>query len=220
MAKVKTDYKWSKGCADVSVLVACECSQVVCKAFRQRGFEAYSCDIQPCYGGFPEWHIQGDALAALYSRNWDLVIAHPPCTYLTKAGAQLLYPGGSLNSERYLKGLEARDFYMQFYNYPGRIAIENPTPCKIFDLPPYNQVIEPYMFGHPCTKRTLLWLTRLPILLATDICIPEYSYCGSGKHSPGTSPGVRSAKLRSQTFSGVAAAMADQWGRLLMQGVG
>lgn len=199
-----------------SVLIACECSQVVCIAFRMAGFEAFSCDIQPSYGGHPEWHIQGDALAVLYSRSWDLVIAHPPCTYLTKAGSQLLYPvPGQLNPERYALGLEAREFFMAFYDYPGRIAIENPTPCKVFDLPPYSQAIEPYMFGHPCTKRTLLWLHRLPILMATDIVVPTYSWCGSHRPKGATSPGVRSARLRSQTFEGVAAAMVAQWGPLL-----
>ena len=93
------------------VLVACEESQVVCKAFRAAGYEAYSCDIQPCSGGFPEWHIQDDAIKVLYSFDWDLVIAHPPCTYLTKAGADSLYRGGSLDYTRYYKGLAARDFF-------------------------------------------------------------------------------------------------------------
>ena len=195
------------------VLVACEESQVVCKAFRSAGHEAYSCDIQPCSGGHPEWHIQGDALAALYCNDWDLVIAHPPCTYLSNAASRFLFSGGKLDYDRYYKGVLARDFFMDFYNYPGRIAIENPTPCKIFNLPAPSQVIQPFMFGHNCTKRTLLWLKNLPILMATDIVIPEFSWVGSS-YNP-FNPGVRSAKDRSRTFSGLAAAMADQWGRLI-----
>ena len=194
------------------VLVACEESQVVCKAFRAAGHEAYSCDIQPCSGGFPEWHIQDDAIKVLYSFDWDLVIAHPPCTYLSKAGANLLFPGGSLDESRYNKGLAARDFFMQFFRYPGRIAIENPTPCTIFHLPPYSQVIQPYMFGHDCTKRTLLWLHNLPILMATDIVVPTYSYTGCHKMKGSINPGVRSSKARSRTFEGIASAMASQWG--------
>lgn len=196
------------------VLVACEESQAVCIAFRSLGHEAYSCDIQPCSGGHPEWHIQGDAISVLYSSEWDLVVAHPPCTYLSNAGADKLYPGGVLNEDRFHLGMQARDFFMQFYDYPGRICIENPLPSKIYDLPPWSQEIQPFMFGHNCTKRTLLWLKGLPILMATDIVIPEYSYCGCN-HYPGRDPGVRSAKLRSKTFPGVASAMAVQWGCLI-----
>ena len=97
------------------VLIACEESQAVCIAFRKRGFEAYSCDILPCSGGHPEWHIQDDVLKHL-NEDWDLIIAHPPCTYLSNAGARFLYPKGVLNEERYKKGLEAKEFFMQLYN--------------------------------------------------------------------------------------------------------
>lgn len=142
----------------MKVLVACEESQEVCKAFRAKGHEAYSCDIQEPSGGHLEWHILGDALAVLtggtittmdgtrhYIGKWDLLIAHPPCTYLSNAGACRLYPRkGQLNLERYAKGLEAKEFFMEFYNADcDRIAIENPLPSKIFELPPPSQVIQP-----------------------------------------------------------------------------
>lgn len=140
----------------MKVLVACEESQAVCKAFRELGHEAYSCDIQECSGGHPEWHIQGDVLPLL-KEKWDLIIAHPPCTYLTNAGARWLWAGGELNTVRYAQGLEAKDFFMQFYNADcPRVAIENPVPSSIFELPECTQIIQPYEFGHPYSKKTCL----------------------------------------------------------------
>ena len=128
----------------MKVLIACEESQEVCKAFRARGHEAYSCDIQECSGGHPEWHIMGDALAIINGRctfqtmdgeqheidgTWDLLIAHPPCTFLSNAGARWLYKGGTLNQERYQKGLTAKEFFMKFFNADcPRIAVDNPVP--------------------------------------------------------------------------------------------
>lgn len=140
------------------VLVACEESQRVCIAFRERGFEAYSCDIQDCSGGHPEWHIKGDVLPLL-KEKWDLIIAHPPCTYLSNAGARFLYPKGVLNEARLRKGLQAKDFFMAFY-YANcdRVAIENPIPSGVYMMPPYSQIIQPWMFGHPVQKKTCLWL--------------------------------------------------------------
>lgn len=118
------------------VLVACEESQAVCKAFRRLGHEAYSCDIQPCSGGRPEWHIQADALEIIKIK-WDLIIAHPPCTYLSNAGNRWLYQGGTLNLDRYYKGLQAKDFFMRFFTADcPKIAVENPIPNKIYGLPP------------------------------------------------------------------------------------
>lgn len=141
----------------MNVLVACEESQAVCKAFRERGHRAFSCDIQECSGGHPEWHIQGDVLPLVngscqfktmdgikhsISGKWDLLIAHPPCTFISNAGARFLYPKGILNEERLRKGIEATHFFMAFY-YANcdRIAIENPVPSSVYMLPPYTQSI-------------------------------------------------------------------------------
>lgn len=144
------------------ILVACEESQAVTIELRRLGHEAYSCDIQDCSGGHPEWHIKGDALELL-KMKWDMIIAHPPCTFLTSAGAVRLFPHGVLNEERFEKGKEAAAFFMAFYNADcPRVIIENPTPMKIFGLPKYTQIIEPYMFGDPWRKRTCLWIKGCP----------------------------------------------------------
>ena len=200
------------------VLVACEESQEVCKAFRARGHEAYSCDIQECSGGYPEWHIQSDVLPLL-KEKWDLIIAHPPCTYMSKAGARFMYlTAGNVNQERLEKALQAKDFFMQFMNADcDKICIENPTPLKIVGLPKESQVIQPYQFGHPYSKRTLLWLKGLPELKPTNI-LAEYtpylpSNTGGFARGKGGSRGVaHNAKDASKTFSGIARAMAEQWG--------
>lgn len=200
------------------VLVACEESQEVCKAFRAKGHEAYSCDIQECSGGHPEWHIQGDVLP-LMEEKWDLIIAHPPCTYMSKAGARFMYlTAGNVNQERLEKALQAKEFFMQFMNADcDKICIENPTPLKIVGLPKESQVIQPYQFGHPYSKRTLLWLKGLPELKPTNI-LTEYtpylpSNTGGFARGKGGSRGVaHNAKDASKTFSGIAKAMAEQWG--------
>lgn len=198
------------------VLVACEESQAVCTAFRERGHEAYSCDIQPCSGGHPEWHIQADA-TELIKLRWDLIIAHPPCTFLTMAGANLLFASDHTvkDSDREAKGWEARKFFMAFLNADcPRIAVENPVPLKHFGLPPYSQIIEPCMFGDPWRKRTCLWLKGLPLLFATDIVVPKGSWVGSKSRirSGYSWAGKRSAKERSKTSPGIARALAEQWG--------
>lgn len=196
----------------MKVLVACEESQEVCKAFRKIGHEAYSCDIEPCSGGHPEWHIQCDALELL-KMKWDLIIAHPPCTYLSNAGARFLYPKGKLNEERLAKGMKAKEFFMQLYDADcSRIAIENPIPSKIYGLPPYTQVIQPYMFGHPYSKKTCLWLKGLPKLKPTDIVpgneIQSTKVAGNWFNKGGKDR----QKNRAKTFEGIARAMAEQWG--------
>lgn len=158
------------------ILVACEESQAVCKAFRARGHEAYSCDLQPCSGGHPEWHIQADALELLKLR-WDLIVAHPPCTYLTNAGAVRLFneDHSIRDPERQKKGLEAKAFFERFLNADcPRVAVENPVPMTCWGLPPYTQVIEPYLFGDPWKKKTCLWLRGLP---PSD----GYRHCGAGR---------------------------------------
>jgi len=147
----------------MKVLVACEESQRVTIEFRKLGIEAYSCDVLNCSGGYPEWHIKGDAIKEAYSGKYDMIIAHPPCTYLSNAGARHLYPKGILNQDRYEKGLVAKDFFMKLLNAPiEKICIENPVQSKIFNIPKYNQVIEPYYFGDPFKKKTCLWLKNLP----------------------------------------------------------
>lgn len=205
----------------MKVLVACEESQEVCKAFRRRNHEAYSCDIQECSGGHPEWHIHGDALETLGSRDWDLVIAHPPCTYMSKAGARWMYPkAGEINEERLAKAMEAREFFMRFLEADvPRIAVENPRPMKIVGLPEPSQTIQPYDFGDPYSKATHLWLRNLPPLMATVICEKHVPWVQSNtgakargrKYHPGI---ARNQKERSKTFPGIAEAMAEQWGGL------
>jgi len=202
----------------VRVLVACEESQEVCKAFRAKGHEAYSCDIQDCSGGHPEWHLKVDALEMLKIR-WDLIIAHPPCTYMTNAGAVRMRVGGVLQEERYKKAMEAKAFFMRFYDADcPKIAIENPTPMKIIGLPNYTQAIQPYWFGHPYSKRTCLWLKGLPPLVPTELLEHHEPYVNGGcKDAHGNyrrfqGRNERDPKTRSKTFSGIAKAMAEQWG--------
>ena len=220
----------------MKVLVACEESQRVCIAFRDKGHEAYSCDIQECSGGHPEYHILGDCIPLLNGNctfttqdgqshtidsKWDLIIAHPPCTYLTNAGARHLWKGHKLNLERYKLGLEAKDFFMRFYTADcDKVCIENPIPSKIFDLPPYSQTIQPYEHGEPYTKRTCLWIKGLPMLKPTNIVEPIATFCPSGSYSHKHDNKHRGlftkdrAKERSKTFWGIARAMAEQWGKL------
>lgn len=203
------------------VLVACEESQRVTTELRRLGHEAFSCDIEPTSGEHPEWHIQGDALLLL-SQQWDMIIAFPPCTYLSNAGACRLYPKkGVLNEERYKKGLEAKAFFMKFLNADcPRIAVENPVSSRIYEMPPCTQEIQPYMFGHPYTKKTRLWLKGLPPLEPTHSidpthCLP-YVPSGTGRKDPmkyGFAERGDDAKNRSKTFTGIAKAMAEQWTR-------
>jgi hypothetical protein len=202
----------------MKVLVACEESQRVCIAFREKGHEAYSCDIIDCSGGHPEWHIQGDVLPLL-NQGWDMIIAFPPCTYLSNAGACRLYPKkGELNLERYQKGLEAKEFFLKILNADcPKIAVENPVSSKVFEMPKHTQEIQPYMFGHPYTKKTRLWLRGLPPLLPTNVVEPIAPYCPSGtgrkqRDKYGAAKRGEDAKNRSKTFFGVAEAMAEQWG--------
>lgn len=201
------------------ILVACEESQAVTKEFRKLGHEAYSCDIIECSGGHPEWHLKQDVIPLL-KEKWDMILAFPPCTYLTNAGARHLYKGGVLNFERYEKGLAAKEFFMMFYNADcERIAIENPTPSRVFELPKHTQTIQPWQFGHPYTKRTNLWLKGLPMLEPTEIVEPERTWCPSGSYSKKHGDKHRGmfttdrARQRSKTFPGIAKAMAEQWGK-------
>lgn len=224
----------------MKVLVACEESQAVTIELRRLGHEAYSCDIVECSGGHPEWHVRGDALKLIdghcafetmdgtkhiIDSNWDMLIAHPPCTYLSNAGARHLWKGHELNKERYEKGLEAKKFFMAFLNADcPRIAVENPTPSKVFGLPPCTQTIQPYFFGHPYTKRTNLWLKGLQKLIPTEVVEPVATWCPSGSYSGKHCDKHRGmftkdrAKNRSKTFQGVARAMAEQWTEEMREG--
>lgn len=191
------------------VLVACEESQRVCISFRELGHEAYSCDIQECSGGHPEWHIQDDVLNHL--EGWDLIIAHPPCTYLSNAGAQYLFKDGKLNDERYQKGLLGKEFFLKLYNAPcSKICIENPVPSKIYKLPKYTQIIEPYYFGEKYKKKTCLWLKGLPPLVPTKIVNNPIPTSNAIWYNNGSNE--ERQKVRSKTFWGIARAMAQQWG--------
>ena len=173
----------------MDILVACEESQRVCKAFREKGHKAFSCDIIDTSGEHPEWHIKQDVLPLLngfcdftttdgtehrLNKKWDMIIAFPPCTFLTASGAVRLYvKKGVINPERYEKGVEAAKFFKTILNADcEKIVVENPTPMKVFELPKYNQVIEPFMFGHPYKKRTCLWLKGVPQLTPTEIVTP------------------------------------------------
>ena len=163
------------------VLVACEESGRVTAEFRRLGHEAYSCDILPTSGEHPEWHIQGDVLPLL-AQNWDMIIAFPPCTYLSNAGAKHLFRGHKLNEERYKKGLASKEFFLAILNAPcERVAVENPVSSRVFEMPPYSQEIQPYMFGHPVRKKTRLWLRGLPPLVPTNVVKPAV-----GCHEAGT----------------------------------
>lgn len=204
----------------MKVLVACEESQRVCISFRDLGHEAYSCDIQPCSGGHPEWHIKDDALNVI-NDGWDIIIAHPPCTYLTNASAVRMRVKGEIVQERYEKAMEAKEFFMQFLNADcPKICVENPVPLKLVGLPPYTQIIQPYQFGEPWSKRTCLWLKGLPKLEPTEIIADHQPWVNGGcKDAHGNyrkfqGRKERDPKSRAKTFWGIARAMAEQWGKM------
>jgi hypothetical protein len=194
----------------VKVLVACEFSGVVRDAFIRGGHEAMSCDLLPT--DVPGPHYKGDVMDII-GAGWDLMIAHPPCTYLSNAGAKHLYPKKVLNSDRFAKGLETKQFFMALYNAPiSKICVENPIPSTIFELPKYNQVVQPYEFGHAFRKKTCLWLKGLPPLMATMIVQNNESTKIAGNWF--NKGGKDRQKNRAKTFEGIANAMADQWGNL------
>lgn len=187
----------------MEILIACERSQVLTKAFRNAGLAAFSCDIEPCYGNMPEYHIMANALEILYSKNWDMVIAHPPCTYLTKARAAKTFA----SPNEFIKTLPlihaAHDFFMEFYKYTKcPRAIENPVPLKIASLPNYTQLINPNQFGDKFSKQTCLWLHDLPPLLPTHAAEETISYVYH----------VNSTSTRRSHFSKyLADAIVSQW---------
>ena len=186
----------------MKVLLACEESQAVCKEFRKLGHEAYSCDILPCSGGHPEWHIQGDVLKHL--GGWDLIIAFPPCTHLAVSGARWFK-----DKQRDGRQQEAINFFMAFteVNCP-RVAIENPVSIMSSKYRKPDQIIQPWQFGHGETKATCLWLKNLPLLKSTEIVE------GREQKIWKLPPSTERAKLRSKTYKGIARAMAQQWGEI------
>lgn len=193
----------------MKILVACEESQRVTTQLRLLGHEAYSCDIEPCSGNHPEWHLQQD-VSPLLKEQWDMIIAFPPCTFLSNAGARHLYKGGQLNKERYEKGMKAKEFFMSFFDADcPRIAIENPVSSLIYKMPKHTQEIQPWQFGHPVQKKTRLWLKGLNPLEPTNIVEPIHN-CHEANNwfSKG---GKERQKNRAKTFPGVAEAMALQW---------
>lgn len=216
----------------MKVLLACEESQRVCIEFRRLGHEAYSCDILPCSGGHPEWHIQDDVIRHL--SGWDMIIAFPPCTHLAVSGAMHFEKKRNDGRQK-----EAIEFFSLFLHLDcPRVAVENPVNiisgsyvqkwfpdlAEKYDLPRKpTQIIQPYYFGDPFEKKTCLWLKGLPELKATDIVdVPERVVFESGKSMPKwyadlwKLPPKERSEMRSKTFPGVAKAMAYQWGKIVI----
>lgn len=197
----------------MKVLVACEFSGVVRDAFRARGHDAWSCDLLPCASD-PAWHIQGDVLDRL-SDGWDLMIAHPPCTYLSVSGMHWTTRG--LRDPQLT--IDALDFVQKLMDAPiNKIAIENPVSVISSKIRKPNQIIQPYMFGHDASKKTCLWLKNLPLLKQTQYIEPR-SVDGKKRWSNQTSSGQNKLPptpdrwaIRSMTYPGIANAMAEQWG--------
>lgn len=225
----------------MKVLIACEESQVVCKAFRAKGHEAYSCDLQECSGGHPEWHISGDVVTTINGGffntqngdlhevwKWNLMIGHPPCTYLSYVGTQHWNRPGRL-----IKRLAALDFFAQLWLAPiEKICLENPRGCASPTIAKYSQEINPFFFGDEFSKPTWLWLKDLPMLIhyKTNTLFSNQTHVSKGefitrirkdgnikKEAKWFSDAIYlakedRAKFRSKTFPGIANAMAEQWG--------
>lgn len=204
------------------VLIACEESQTECEAFRKLGHHAFSCDIQPCRrGGHPEWHIWGDVTPLLNGRScfqtmdgkfhklakWDLIIAHPPCTYLCKVGSVWMHKDGGIDQSRYKKMLQARKFFYKCLDAKADyVAVENPLPMKMAGLPRPDCFADPSWFGVRYTKKTLYWLRNLPPLMAEIVHSSprQFVRCSRGKY-------------RSRTFPELAQAIARQWGSYILE---
>ena len=197
----------------MKILIACEESQAVTKAFRNKGYETYSCDILECSGGHPEWHIQADAIKEAYSGKYDMMIAFPPCTHLASSGARWF-------KEKQKDGRQQQgiDFFMELINAPiDRIAVENPVGIMSSKYRKPNQIIQPFQFGHDVSKKTCLWLKNLPNLTPTKIVKPDIieknGYKMSRHHwETFKLPSKIRGKVRSRFYEGIADAMADQWG--------
>ena len=220
----------------MKILIACEESQRVCEAFRKLGCEAYSCDILECGGSHPEWHIQSNVLPLLngdisfctvdgvnhkIEGPWDLIIAHPPCTYLTNTGNRWFNEEKYGDKARERKKLreEAANFFLEFTRTNAKHwAIENPVGYMNTYYRKPDQIIQPYEFGDPARKTTCLWLYNLPLLQPTEIVEPKLQYLKSGKTIDleySNAPKKDRAKLRSRTYPGIAKAIAEQWFKVL-----
>jgi hypothetical protein len=200
------------------VLIACEESQAVCIAFRNKGHEAYSCDIIECSGGHPEWHIKDDVRNHLED-GWDMMIAFPPCTHLASSGARWF-------NEKREDGRQsmAIGFFLRMIIAPiEKIAVENPIGIMSTYYHKPNQIIQPWQFGHPETKATCLWLKGLPLLKSSNIVEPDFMRKSDGEYYK-DKKGKRYSRIhfmsrnnkdrskeRSKTFPGIANAMAEQW---------
>lgn len=206
----------------INVLIACEESQAECAAFRERGFKAFSCDIQPCRpSAQPKWHIHGDVTPFLkgkrmfrtqdgvlhFVEKWHMIIAHPPCTYLCKVSSVHMVINGVVQQERYEKMLQAREFFFQCLEAAAQfVAVENPIPMARAELPKPDCFIQPYWYGVKYSKKTLYWLKNLPPLMPELInpVFKGYVRCSRGKY-------------RSRTFPQVARAIAKQWGDYIVE---
>ena len=187
------------------ILVACEESQAITKELRELGHEAFSCDLLPCSGGHPEWHFQEDVFEVI-DKGWDMMIAHPPCTFLAVSGARWMYnKDGSINQERLEHQNEALNFVQRLMDAPiDKIAIENPVSVISSQIRKPDQIVQPWMFGDEAQKSTCLWLKNLPLLEPDNIV-------GKGEFIENATSPEQRRTLRSKTFKGMAKAMADQW---------
>lgn len=225
----------------LKVLVACEESQEVCKAFRELGHEAYSCDIQEESGGHPEWHILGDVIPYIngdctfttrggqsirIDGEWDLLIAHPPCTYLSVSGNRWFNEEkyGEKAIQRKRQRVAAADFFMKFIDAKCQhIAVENPICVMSTFYRKPDQIIQPYQFGDKARKTTCLWLKGLRVLHPTNIVQPEIIKHKNGKTDPTwhyhtlSLPQQQRSKIRSKTFPGIAKAFAEQWSDYILK---
>lgn len=201
----------------MNILIACERSQVICKAFRKQGHNAFSCDIAPCDGDRPEWHYHCD-VRELLTVKFDLVIFHPECRYITNSGVRWFYPVEK-NFARWHELKKACHFFNLRKKFNAeKVATENPIPHKyaVQKIGFYDQLIQPWQFGDPKFKATCFWLKNLPPLKHTNVLTPptdpEERKRWAEVHR--ASPGPDRSRLRSVSYPGIAAAMADQWGSL------
>lgn len=214
---------------EINILIACEESQRVCTEFRKRGFNAYSCDIQPTSGNHPEWHFMGDVLEILnprykriftmdgkphFIKKWDLIVAHPPCTHLAVSGMRWFKEGRKPMSLQ----IEAIEFFMRFVNAEcNHIAIENPVCIMSTKYRKPDQIINPWQFGHMEQKKTCLWLKNLPRLKETNNVYDDMMLLPIKERCKIWYMGSNHSKERSKTYPGIAAAIADQWGEYLLK---
>ena len=210
----------------MKILIACEESQTITNLYREKGYEAYSCDILECSGGNPQWHLKGDALTYAYSGEFDMMIAHPPCTYLAVSGARWMYnQDGSVNQERLSNQNKALDFVKKLMDAPiDKIAVENPISVISSKIRKPDQIVHPYWFGDKASKSTCLWLKNLPLLTATNMVSKGEFFEWVDKkgkkkrQAQWYMDALKKAKtpeqrrtLRSKTFEGMAKAITEQW---------